>query len=271
MKEILLTKNLSFSYNNSTFSLENISLKIASGEFASVIGRNGSGKSTLIKILCRVFKNYSGEVIFREKEISEYSNNDLSKFISYLPQHTPVYSDTLSVRQLLMNGRYPYKDFFDFRTSKADKNVVEYSAELTSVKGFLNKSITQLSGGERQKVLLTLSLVQLNPTEPLDEKILIIDEPITYLDINHQLEIFSLVKKLNEEKNLTVISVIHDLNLAMRFTEKVFLMSNGELVMQGTPEEVINSETLRNFFMVESEIHKLSDKNFINIINQHAG
>lgn len=271
MKEILRTNNLSFSYSNSTFSLNEISINISPGEFASVIGRNGSGKSTLVKILSRVYKNYTGEVFFKNKEIFHYKNHEISKFIAYLPQHSFVFSDTLSVRQFLMNGRYPYKDFFDFKTSKKDNEVLEYSAELTSVQGFLDKSITELSGGERQKVLLTLSLIQLNPTESIEEKILIIDEPLTYLDINHQLEIYLLIKKLNEEKKLTVISVVHDLNLAMKFSGKVFLLSSGRLVKQGTPEEVINTDTLRNYFLVDSEIHKLADKNFINITNQYAG
>ena len=270
MTNIITANNLSFSYSDSKFSLNGISFEIKAGEFVSVIGRNGSGKSTLVKIICRVYKNYSGEIFFLNSNIDTFDNTRLSKLIAYLPQHTPIYSDTLSVKQFLMNGRYPYKDFFDFRTSKEDNDVVGYTADLTGVSNFLDKSLTQLSGGERQKVLLTLSLVQLNPVNSLEGKLLIIDEPITYLDINHQLEIFSLVKILNEEKNLTVISVIHDLNLAMKFTRKVLLLSDGELVRQGTPDDVINSDSLRSYFMVDSEIHNLPDKKFINIINQYA-
>ncbi|KAA0211325.1 MAG: ABC transporter ATP-binding protein [Ignavibacteriaceae bacterium] len=269
MTDFLKLNNLSFSYSDSEFSIRNVSLSISEGKFVSVVGRNGSGKSTLIKIICRIYRNYYGEIFFHGRNLKDYEGKEISKLIAYLPQHAPVYNDVLSVRQLLMNGRYPYKDFFNFRTTKEDDEIVNFTADLTGVQDFLEKPVDRLSGGERQKVFLTLSLVQLNPMKALKGKLLVIDEPITFLDINHQLEIFALVKRLNVDNGLTVISVIHDLNYAMKFSDEVILIDSGIVVKSGKPNEVITTDSLRNYFLVNSEIHNLSGRNILNIINQY--
>lgn len=124
MTDFLKLNNLSFSYSDSEFSIRNVSLSISEGKFVSVVGRNGSGKSTLIKIICRIYRNYYGEIFFHGRNLKDYEGKEISKLIAYLPQHAPVYNDVLSVRQLLMNGRYPYKDFFNFRTTKEDDEIV---------------------------------------------------------------------------------------------------------------------------------------------------
>jgi iron complex transport system ATP-binding protein len=160
-------------------------------------------------------------------------------------------------------GRYAYKNFSSFTYNSRDKEIVNKSIEITGIGEYKDKSLLHLSGGEKQKVLITLALVQLDITSELSEKILIIDEPLTFLDINYQFEIFSILSKLNTEKDLTIIIVTHNLNLALQYTNKILLLENGKIAELGDPKKIINEETLKKYFLINSQILNIDDEYYI--------
>ena len=272
-KELLKIKELCFSYGENGFALKNINLNVLNNTFIAVIGRNGSGKSTLVKLISGIYNGYKGNIFLKGKNISGYSKKDISKVLSYLPQSSLNGSNGLNVFDFLLLGRYAYKKFSDFSFSEADRKAVNDSVEVTGIKDFMNKSVNELSGGEKQKVLVTLALVQLNIGSDLSEKILVIDEPLTFLDINFQYEIFSILSKLHREKNLTVIVVTHSLNLALRFTDKTLLMDKGEIVLFDDTKNVITEETVEKYFKVKSKIVNFENGYHIltNNLNQQNG
>ena len=276
-KDILIQiKDLNFTYNEAksntdtqskeSFVLRNVSLNINEGDFVSVIGKNGSGKSTLVKIISGIISGYSGQILFNGEDINSMVRKDLSKKLSYLPQSTVTFNENMIVRDFLLLGRYAHKKFSEFRYDPEDNKVVNNSMEITDIKDLAGKYFHELSGGERQKVLLTLSLVQLNISESLKEKILIIDEPLTYLDVTYQFEIFNIIKKLREN-GLTVLIVIHDLNLALRFTDKTILMNNGAVIKYDESKNVITEDILREYFKIESEILQFEKNYMVNYLH----
>ncbi len=197
---ILSTVNLSFSYKKDVPFFNNINIEFERKEFVSIIGRNGSGKSTFIKLITGINRNYEGEIILHNKNILEYKRKQLAAILSYLPQYgLPVFRG-MKIKDFLLLGRYPYKNFSDFSYSNEDRDIVNYSLNLLAIENIGNKFLDEISGGELQKVMIALALVQINPLSELQNKILVIDEPLTFLDINHSFEIFLLLKKLNDEK-----------------------------------------------------------------------
>ncbi|HQY20275.1 MAG TPA: ABC transporter ATP-binding protein [Ignavibacteria bacterium] len=271
MNEILKVLDLNFLYSEETknseytFGLKDINIKVIEKDLISVIGKNGSGKSTLIKLFSRINNPDSGKVFFRDAEILKYDKKDLSKFISYLPQMNDLTHFDSDVIDFLMLGRYPYKNFLDFGYTKNDTDEVLICSKITGIENLLAKKINTLSGGERQKVLLTLSLVQLGTADDLTGKLLIADEPLTHLDINHQIEIMNILKTLNE-KGLTIIIVLHDLNLALKYTNKAMLISNGRVVKFSETDKVITEEMLKEHFFIDSKILNYEKNFFINYL-----
>jgi len=258
--ELLKIDDLCFSYGESGFALKNISLSVLKNQFLAVIGRNGSGKSTLVKLVSGIYGNYGGKIYLKGRSISDYTRKDISRVLSYLPQSSLNGSNGLSVTDFLLLGRYAYKKFSDFSFSEADRNAIEESAEATGIKEFLGKPVNELSGGEKQKVLVTLALVQLDISSDLSEKVLVIDEPLTFLDINFQYEIFSILSKLHREKSLTIIVVTHSLNLALKYTDTALLMDRGEMIIFDKTDKVITEETVDRYFKVKSKIVNFEDR-----------
>jgi len=271
VSKLLEVKDVSFSYSNgksssvkkNSFKLSDNSFSIEHKDFISIIGTNGSGKSTLVKLISRILSPYSGNIFYKGKEINSFNKKEYSRAVSYLPQTTNTFNEDLNVKEFLMLGRYAHKKFTAFNFSDEDRDIVTESLNETGIKNFEDKNLYQLSGGEKQKVLLTLGLVQLDITRRLNEKILIIDEPLTYLDVNYQFEIFNILKKLNE-KGLTIIIVIHDLNLALNFTDKSILMNNGRVILYTDSKKVITKEMLSEYFHIKSEIVKYENNLLIN-------
>ena len=258
--EILTVENLNFNYASNNFSLTDISFSVVNKNFISIIGRNGSGKSTLVKVIARIYRNYTGKIFYKDKSIEDFPEKELAKVISYLPQSDILFHEGLKVFDLLLMGRYAYKNFSSFIFNSRDKEIVNESIKITGIDGFKNKIMTHLSGGEKQKVLITLALVQLDITADLSGKILIIDEPLTFLDINYQFEIFSILEKLNTEKNLTVIIVTHNLNLALKYSNNILLLDKGRIAESGKPDEIINEEILRKYFLISSQILNIENE-----------
>lgn len=273
MNSILQLSELNFTYSikkeiykeKNIFELKDISFVIECGDFISVIGKNGSGKSTLVKLVSKILNGYSGNIYFNGNDVQSIDRKEYSRNVSYLPQSSSAFNEDLKVYEFLLLGRYAHKQFSDFRFSGDDKRIVNESMIETSVSELSEKYIHKLSGGEKQKVLITLALVQLDITESLEGKLLIIDEPMTYLDVNYQFEIFNILNRLREKK-LTVIIVIHDLNLALRFSNKTILMNKGELIKYDLTKEVITEDILKEHFLIDSKIMNFEKNYFINYL-----
>lgn len=234
-------KNIKVGYENRTI-IEDLSLKINEGEIVSIIGPNGSGKSTLLKSLSKLLKRESGEVLLYEKFLDSMKNNEVSKVLSMVYQQNTSPSD-ITVRDLVYYGRIPHKKWFESR-NKEDEDIVNWSMEQTGVLHYADRQVLQLSGGERQRVWLAMALAQ-------KPKILFLDEPTTYLDMCHQLELMELVQEINKKFNMTIVMVLHDLNQAARYSNRVVIMKNGKIVADGKPEEVIVKDIIHSVYNVK--------------------
>ncbi len=262
-ENLLEIKEIEFSFEKDKKFLDKISFSVNEGDVLAIIGRNGSGKSTLVKIISRIINNYSGNVSYAGKDIKNYEHKEFSRNISYLPQVFPAYVNELKVYDLLLLGRYAYKKSSQLSYSTEDISVVNEAMEVCGVAQYKEKTLKTLSGGERQKILLTLSLVQLDITHELKGKILIVDEPLTHLDINYQYETLTLLRDLNIKKGLTVIFVIHDLNLALKYSSKTLLMNKGRMIDFGDTQKIISQENINNNFFVSSELVNHNNNTFI--------
>jgi len=242
----LHTDSLSISYGDSLI-VKNLSVEIPDKKITTIIGPNGCGKSTLLKAITRIISRKSGTVILDGKDILQETTKTLAKKIAILPQ-TPEGTNGLTVGELVSYGRFPYQNSFG-RLTKKDYEVINWALDVTGVKEFKFRSIDSLSGGQRQRVWIAMALAQ-------ETEIIFLDEPTTYLDMAHQLEVLELLQKLNREQERTVVMVLHDLNQAARFADYIIALKDGEIVKAGSCEEVINKDVLRKVFNIDAEIGK---------------
>jgi len=263
---LLSVESVDFSYGGDSFVLKDINLNFDCGKFYSVIGRNGSGKSTLIKIITGLLKDFKGNVFFEQKDITSFPSKYLARKISYIPQYNIFFDSDIRVFDFLTLGRYSYKPFTQFRNNSKDTEIVKYAMDLLAIRDLSNKTLGSVSGGERQKVILALSFVQLNCEEDLKGKILVVDEPLTYLDVHYQFDIFNVLRNLNKEKGLTVITVTHDLNIAIKYTDETILLENGFVVSKGDTLGIITEDTLNKYFMIKSQVVNFENEYHINFI-----
>lgn len=243
----LRVEHVSFSYPNLSV-LRDVSFDVPSGDFLSLLGPNGSGKSTLLRLLNRILLPHRGTVRLFERPLHEYKRGDLARAIAYVPQDgTWVFPFT--VLEVVLMGRSPYVGRFGFENDR-DVQIADEMMQLTDITHLANKPITALSGGERQRVLIARALCQ-------QPKVLLLDEPNAHLDISHQIEVFQILRKQNEERGLTVLSVSHDLNLAAAFSKHVLLLAPAEqapeheastVVALGTPESVLTKSNIERVF-----------------------
>ncbi len=261
---LLVFKSVSFSYAKNGFNLKNINFTLYKGDFCCVIGRNGSGKSTLIKLAAGLYKPDEGEIFFKNKPLNFFKGKELAKNVSYLPQQTVFNQGNTTVYDLLLTARYAYKAGFDFMNTVKDYDAADSALEILGIEDFKYRIAGALSGGEKQKVLIAMSFVQLDLNSDLSEKLLIIDEPLTYLDVNYQFEIFSVLAKLNVQKKLTVLFVTHDLNIAIKYSGNAVLMDKGNIINYGKSSDIINSNSLKEYFMINSRIVEFENEYHIN-------
>lgn len=217
------------------------------GKITSIIGANGCGKSTVLKAIGRIIPSAGGTVIVNGTDISDMRSKAIAQQMATLPQ-SPSAPGTLSCFELVSYGRFPYQTGFG-RMSKEDKEIVEWALSVTNMLEFRDREIAFLSGGQRQRVWIAMAIAQ-------QTKIILLDEPTTYLDLCHQLEVLELLKKLNREEGATIIMVLHDLNLASRYSDDLLAMVNGEVFAHGTPDEVLTSEMLAKCFRIDGQIIK---------------
>lgn len=238
INKILSVKNLSFSYNQQKV-LDGISFDIEHGSFISILGPNGAGKSTLVNIISKVLKKFSGEVEVGGKDIRTLHAKDIARMIAVVPQYTnPSFS--FNVREMVMMGRHPYISRFGSEGSR-DYKAVEEVMEKTKITGFANRRFIELSGGEKQRVVLAQALAQESP-------ILLLDEPTSHLDINFQIEFMNLFLDLNRKGKKTIIGIFHDINLAIQNSGMIMLLKEGKIYRFGKTADIINRSNLKNVF-----------------------
>lgn len=243
--ELVKINNLYLGYEKKSV-IKNFSTNIEEGEIVSIIGPNGSGKSTILKSLVKLLKIQKGIIHIEKNSITNMSNKEVSQSLSILLQHNISPSD-INVRDLIYYGRLPHKKWYENRNPK-DEKIIDWAIENTNLQKLQYKKISCLSGGEKQRVWLAVALAQ----EP---RILLLDEPTTYLDIGYQLELLELIKELNEKFNMTVIMVLHDLNQAAKYSHRIIVLKGGEIVSIGKPKEILNKKLLMEVYGVESKIY----------------
>lgn len=248
-------KNLKFGYRESLV-LKGLSFNIKKGEFVSIIGPNGSGKSTLLKTLNNLYKPNSGDILIEGKNVEDYSKRDLAKIVGFVPQDTTIDYE-FTVEDIIMMGRHPYKGRFQ-KEDKIDYKIVNDVMEMTNTLKFKDSLITEISGGERQRVIIAKALAQ-NPS------IILLDEPTSHLDINHQIELLNLLRTLNKEKGTTIILVIHDINLAARFSDDIILLNEGEIIGIGNPEDVITAKNIEKAYNLDVAIENNKYTNTVSL------
>ncbi|KGG80230.1 ABC transporter [Caloranaerobacter azorensis H53214] len=249
MSNAVEVRNIYFSYGYEEV-LKNIDLSIQEGVFISILGPNGSGKTTLLKNICKLLKPLKGEIFVDDKDLNKIAFKELAKIMAVAHQDSNVNFE-FTVYDIVMMGRYPYQKRFKSE-SENDIKIVKRAMENTETWALREKSIHEISGGERQRVIIARALAQ----EP---KILLLDEPISQLDIKHQINILNLCKRLNREEKITIITTLHDINLAARYSDYILLMNKGEIKAFGLPESVLTKENIQDVYGIEVKLIKLDD------------
>lgn len=232
----------SFSYGIQLV-LDGINIGVEKGEVVSIVGPNGSGKSTLLRCICKVLQPKEGVIYLDNKNAAHFKPRELARFLGFVPQDGfEVFP--LTVYEAVLLGRKPY---LTWGVGPQDREIVYQVLRFMRIEGFAMKHLDEMSGGERQRVLIARALAQ----EP---EVLLLDEPIANLDIRHQLEVLGLLQALAREGQMTVVMVMHDLNLAARFSEKLVLINEGRVFAAGKPAAVLNSANIRAVYQVEADV-----------------
>lgn len=226
----IAVENLSFSYADKNV-LSNVSFIIPAGSIVTIAGTNGCGKSTLLKCMSGALKFDSGIISYGGRDMKSYKTKEFAAKTAFLSQSHHIPYD-LTVRDLVSFGRYPHLRIGGF-LSADDRRIIEQALEAVGIEEFQHKNVCTLSGGERQKVWIAMTLAQ-------EAEVLLLDEPTTFLDIAHQLDVLELLKNLNKTKGITVVMVLHDINHAVRYSDYVTVISKGNVYRNGSPGDIID-------------------------------
>ncbi len=238
---MIKVQSLSVQYEGKS-AVQDVSFSVPKGCAAALIGPNGCGKSTLLKAIAHVVKPSAGTVFLGGEDSSRWKNRQMAKVLAYLPQQLSAPPD-YTVRELVEFGRTPFLSFGQ-RLQESDRQIVEWAISQMNLDGFQERTASSLSGGERQRVWIAMRLAQ-------KPEILLLDEPTTYLDISAQYETLQLVRKLNRETGLTVLMVLHDLNQAAEFSDRIFSMRDGKWQGEGTVREIMTAPFIREVFGIQ--------------------
>ncbi len=239
-------QNLSVAYDNTTI-IEEMNLKLPKGKISIIIGGNGCGKSTLLKTIARINKPKRGDIFINNKDIRKIKEKDIAKEVAFLPQG-PVCPSGLTVRELVAYGRFPHQKMIGGLNSH-DQEMIDWAIEQTGLSEFADREVENLSGGQRQRAWIAMTLAQ-------ETEIIMLDEPTTYLDLSYQLEVLEILERLNKEKKITVVIVLHEINSAFRFADNIIGLKKGKIVCEGRPIDVINKENLKEIFGIEADLKK---------------
>ena len=240
----LNAKNLSLAYDNRPV-IADLTVELPAGKVTVIVGANACGKSTLLRGLARLLKPAAGTVLLDGKDIHSLSTRAVAKTLGLLPQ-TPVAPDGIAVVDLVGRGRYPHQGWFR-QWNTDDDAAVASALRLTDTLELADRNVDELSGGQRQRVWIAMALAQ-------QTDILLLDEPTTFLDVAHQVEVLDLITDLNRRAGTTVAIVLHDLNLAARYADHLIAMKGGRIVAEGSPSDVVTEATVADVFGLESRV-----------------
>ncbi|MGN7453563.1 ABC transporter ATP-binding protein [Paenibacillus pasadenensis] len=240
----LETQGLSVRYGDTSI-FADMNLTIDKGKFTALIGSNGCGKSTLLRTMARLLKPYQGTVLLEGASIARLPTKAVAQRMALLPQG-PTAPEGLTVLQLVKQGRYPYQSWLQ-QWSKEDEREVSRALETTGLAGLANRAVDSLSGGQRQRAWIAMVLAQ-------GTDIVLLDEPTTYLDVTHQIEVLDLLYRLNVEEGRTIVAVLHDLNLACRYAHHLVALRDQAVYVQGKPEDVVTSDMIQAVFNLQADV-----------------
>lgn len=241
----LTTRKLSLGYDK-TVIVRDLTLAIPTGKITALVGANGCGKSTLLRGLARLLKPAQGAVYLDGKSIAQCATKDVAQQLGLLPQ-SPVAPEGLTVKDLVAQGRYPYQNWLQ-QWSSQDERYVQQALEITDLLELSDRPLDTLSGGQRQRAWIAMTLAQ-------NTQILLLDEPTTFLDLAHQIEVLDLLHDLNQQQGRTIVMVLHDLNHACRYADYLVAMKAGQIFAAGDPQSVITAETVQAVFNLQCHIY----------------
>ncbi|UUZ90559.1 ABC transporter ATP-binding protein [Paenibacillus sp. P25] len=240
----LEAKSLHLSYGDASI-FEGLDLCIPQGQITVFIGSNGRGKSTLLRSLARLLRPKSGAILLDGQELAKSPTKEIAKRMAILPQG-PSAPEGLTVLQLVKQGRYPYQSWLQ-QWSAEDERKVRTALSLTGMEPFAERTVDSLSGGQRQRAWIAMTLAQ-------DTDTILLDEPTTYLDLTHQVEVLDLLFELNEQERRTIVMVLHDMNLACRYAHHIVAIKDGAVYGQGRPEDIMNERLIRDVFSMDCQV-----------------
>lgn len=252
-KPAMEVRNLSFFYGKNKV-LKDTSFEIKEGKITTIMGANGCGKSTLFNLMTKNLYPRKGNIFLRGKNIQNLALKEFARKVSIVHQHNTS-ADDITVERLVSFGRNPYRKMM-LRRSEEDEKLMDWAMEVTNVEKYRDRELSRLSGGQRQRVWIAMALAQ-------NTKILFLDEPTTYLDIRYQIEILELVKKLNQQYGITIIMVLHDINQAIRYSDRIIGLRDGHVAAEGAPDEIITSECIRKLYGISLGITMIEGKKFV--------
>lgn len=244
MPVALTTRKLTLAYDGAVI-IRELDLAIHQGQITVLVGPNGCGKSTLLRGLARLLKPQAGTVYLEGDAIARLPTKALAQRLGILPQ-SPTAPEGLTVRELVAQGRYPHQTWLQ-QWSEVDESAVEAAIATTHLEEFANRPLDTLSGGQRQRAWIAMALAQ-------DTEILLLDEPTTYLDLAHQIEVLDLLYRLNRDRDRTIVMVLHDLNMACRYGHHVIALRDGVVMAQGPPSEIVTESLVKAVFDLDSRI-----------------
>lgn len=246
MSNIIEIKNLSFNYTPNKTIFSNLNLNIKKGEITTLLGKNGCGKSTLIKLLSKNITNYAGNIFLENKELKSYSLKELAKKLSIVYQNNATPQE-ITVFDMVSFARLPYQNIFFYKKTKEDIEKINFALKETDLIEYKNTIVSELSGGQLQRVYIAMCLAQ-------DTEIIILDEPTTFLDIKYQKSIMKLVKRLNQELHLTIIMVLHDINQAITYSDNIVALLDGKIIKNDKAHTLLDEELLNKIYDTEISI-----------------
>lgn len=240
-------EKINFSYRKGKKFIEDLDIDIQKGKITTILGPNGSGKSTLLSVLACSNKSQGGAVYIGNTKINTLSYKEIAKRIATVHQQNTAPED-IDVETLISYGRSPYKKNID-----EDRKLIEFAISATNLEKIRYEKVMSLSGGQRQRAFIAMALAQ-------NTEVLLLDEPTTYLDIYHQIEILEVVKELNEQHNITIIMVLHDINQAIKYSHNIVIMKNGKIIDAGLANSVINEHVIKDVYNVEGFIGRKNNE-----------